>query len=109
MLPGYILRRKRLCLPPFVALADLWQAGNFFVALAKMGCLVDSEITAEGHHVNVYTRNSYKPIRSKKRNVMVGVLAGFLFIALVMLSYTSMKLMKLSNTTLFGIGNFSIV
>jgi hypothetical protein len=73
-----------------------------------MGCLVDSEVTAEGHHVNVYTRNSYKPIRSKKRNFMIGVLTGSLFIALILLSYTSMKLMKQLNVT-FGIANFTFV
>lgn len=86
------------------------QVGDFFVALAKMGCLVDSEITAEGgHSVNVYTRDSYKPLRSKRTNLMVRVLAAFLFLTVVMLSYTTMKLMKLSNSTLINLENFSFV
>jgi len=57
----------------------------------------------------VYTRNSYKPIRNKRRNTAVGVLMAVLFVALVMLSYTTIKLMRLSNTTVFGMGNLTLL
>ena len=69
---------------------------------------MDSEITAEGGHcVNVYTRDSLKPIRNRRKGIVVGLLVGLLFIALILLSYTTMKLMKLSNTTLPEFSNFS--
>ena len=69
-----------------------------------MGCLVDSEVTSDGHHVNVYTRNSLKPTRAKRGGFVVGFLATMLLIAVILLSYMSMKVMQLSNTTMPNLG-----